>query len=142
MSESSLTPSADGPTRLIMMARVPVYGQVKSRLAKHVGKARALATHVELLNYNAVLAARSEMPFELHFVGDPRRPFFAQLAQSVGASLVEQVDPSEPFPPGVLRQPRSHTGGPRAVHLPEGWLEDRDNDQPPGAGADSIVSGG
>ena len=92
MSESSLTPSADGPTRLIMMARVPVYGQVKSRLAKHVGKARALATHVELLNYNAVLAARSEMPFELHFVGDPRRPFFAQLAQSVGASLVEQVD--------------------------------------------------
>ena len=42
----------------------------------------------------------------------------------------------------ILRQPRSHTGGPRAVHLPEGWLSDRDNDQPPGGGADSIVSGG
>ena len=56
--------------------------------------------------------------------------------------LVEQADSSEPFPPGVLRQPRSHTGGPRAVHLPEGWLTDRDNDQPPGGGADSIVSGG
>jgi len=56
--------------------------------------------------------------------------------------LVEQADSSEPFPPGVLRQPRSHTGGPRAVHLPEGWLSDRDNDQPPGGGADSIVSGG
>ena len=56
--------------------------------------------------------------------------------------LVGQVDTAEPFPPDVLRQPRSHTGGPRAVHLPEGWLEDRDNDQPPGAGAESIVSGG
>jgi len=56
--------------------------------------------------------------------------------------LVAQVDPSHPFPPDVLRTPRSHTGGPRQVMLPEFWLENRDSDQPLSAGADSIVSGG
>ena len=56
--------------------------------------------------------------------------------------LLAGIDANQPFPVDVLRMPRSHTGGPRAVHLPEGWLEDRDNDQPPGGGADSIVSGG
>jgi len=76
-------------------------------------------------------------------VGGEMRNQFARFTQlDELRSLVAQVDPAEPFPPGVLRQPRSHTGGPRAVHLPEGWLEDRDNDQPPGGGADSIVSGG
>ncbi len=74
-----------------MLARVPVYGQVKSRLAKHVGKARALAAHVQLLKRNAALAARSGMPFELHFVGESNRPFFQQLASETGASLVAQV---------------------------------------------------
>ena len=74
--------------------------------------------------------------------GDMRNQFarFTTLAEL--RELVELVDPSELFPPGVLRQPRSHSGGPRVVHLPEGWLADRDNDQPPGGGADSIVSGG
>lgn len=57
-------------------------------------------------------------------------------------SLVAMVDPHEPFPIEVLRKPRSHTGGPRAVQLPERWVEDRDNDQPPGGDADAIVSGG
>ena len=76
-------------------------------------------------------------------VGGEMRNQFARFTQlDELRSLVAQVDPAEPFPPGVLRQPRSHTGGPRPVHLPEGWLEDRDNDQPPGGGADSIVSGG
>ncbi len=56
--------------------------------------------------------------------------------------LVAQADPDMAFPIDVLRQARSHTGGPRDVHLPEGWLEDRDNDQPPASGAEAIVSGG
>ena len=76
-------------------------------------------------------------------VGGEMRNQFARFTRlDELRELVSQVDASEPFPPGVLRQPRSHTGGPRAVHLPEGWLDDRDNDQPPGGGADSIVSGG
>ena len=91
MSKSASAHYSIEGTRLIMLARVPVYGQVKSRLAKHVGKARALAAHVQLLKRNAALAARSGMPFELHFVGESNRPFFQQLASETGASLVAQV---------------------------------------------------
>lgn len=56
--------------------------------------------------------------------------------------LTDALDWSEPFPVGVLRQPRSHSGGPRPVHLPEGWLDDPDNPDPPGRGAESASSGG
>ena len=76
-------------------------------------------------------------------IGGEARNRFARVSTLVElAELIDQHDPDAPFPPEVLRQPRSHTGGPRTVHLPEGWLQDRDNDQPPGGGADSIVSGG
>jgi len=76
-------------------------------------------------------------------IGGEMRNLFARLSSLTELhQLCAQIDPSLPFPPEVLRTPRSHTGGPRTVHLPEGWLEDRDNDQPPGRGADSIVSGG
>jgi len=75
-----------------MMARVPVYGGVKSRLAKHVGKARALAAHAQLLRHNVALAAGSGMPFELHYVGDSGRVFFQELAREAGALLVAQVE--------------------------------------------------
>lgn len=76
-------------------------------------------------------------------IGGEKRNQFARVSTLAElAELSGQLDAAEPFPHEVLRQPRSHTGGPRAVHLPEGWLEDRDNDQPPGRGADSIVSGG
>jgi len=84
---------SSGPSpRLIMMARVPAYGRVKSRLAAHIGPAQALAAHVKLLKYNASIAARSGIPFELHFVGDAQQPFFLALAAAMGASLVPQVD--------------------------------------------------
>lgn len=56
--------------------------------------------------------------------------------------ILDDVDRETPFPVGVLRQARSHTNGPRQVHLPEGWLDNRDCDQPPSRGAESIVSGG
>ena len=76
-------------------------------------------------------------------VGGELRSQFARVSTlNELAELLAGIDPHQPFPIDVLRRPRSHTGGPRAVHLPEGWLEDRDNDQPPGGGADSIVSGG
>jgi len=56
--------------------------------------------------------------------------------------LLGQLDPAEPFPIEVLRQPRSHTGGPKPVHVPEGWFDDLDSDRPPGKGADAFASGG
>ena len=76
-------------------------------------------------------------------VGGEMRNRFARV--STLAELRElsgSFDPTEPFPAEVLRKPRSHTGGPRTVHMPEGWLENRESDLPPGAGAEAIVSGG
>lgn len=74
--------------------------------------------------------------------GEMRNQFARVSTLSELRELLGQIDASQPFPSDVLRTPRSHTGGPRQVHLPERWLEDRDNDQPPGGGADAIVSGG
>jgi len=76
-------------------------------------------------------------------IGGEARNQFARISTlNELRALSNQIDQTLPFPIEVLRQPRSHTGGPREVHLPERWLEDRDNDQPPGGAADSIVSGG
>ena len=74
--------------------------------------------------------------------GEARNAFARVSTLDELRALVAEHDAAMPFPIEVLRQPRSHSGGPRAVQLPERWLEDRDNDQPPGGGADSIVSGG
>lgn len=74
--------------------------------------------------------------------GEMRNQFARMSTLDELAELSGQLDRTALFPSDVLRQPRSHTGGPRAVHLPEGWLDDRDNDQPPGRGAEAIVSGG
>lgn len=76
-------------------------------------------------------------------IGGELRNRFARLSTLAELrELCAMADSDAPFPSDVLRQPRSHTGGPRTVHLPEGWLEDRESELPPGAGADSIVSGG
>jgi len=56
--------------------------------------------------------------------------------------LTDRFDRAHPFPVDVLRQPRSHSGGPKPVHLPEGWTDDLDSDRPAGKGADAYVSGG
>ena len=76
-------------------------------------------------------------------IGGEARDQFARVSRlDELEALAARFDPDTAFPSDVLRKPRSHTGGPRAVSLPEGWLQDRENDQPPGGGADSIVSGG
>ena len=45
------------------------------------------------------------------------------------------------FPAEAMRIARGHTNGPRAVHLPAGWLDEADDPTPP-AGGDVLVSGG
>lgn len=56
--------------------------------------------------------------------------------------LLDLVDPFQPFPREVLRTPRGHTTGPRAVAMPDGWLDDADALTPPDRLADLAVSGG
>jgi nifR3 family TIM-barrel protein len=55
--------------------------------------------------------------------------------------ILDELDPDAEIAPNALRAARGHTSGPRKVHLPEGWLEARDDPTPPD-GADIFTSGG
>ncbi|HET6874346.1 MAG TPA: tRNA dihydrouridine synthase DusB [Acidimicrobiales bacterium] len=81
-----------------------------------------------------------------YLIGFPIGPAArSELAQVSSLDELEdrlgRLDPSLTRPPEEARRPRGHTDGPRAVSLPEGWLDDRDDPTPP-AGGDEVVSGG
>jgi nifR3 family TIM-barrel protein len=46
-----------------------------------------------------------------------------------------------PFPPSALRVPRGKHAGTQRVSLPEGWLEERDSEAPPGPEAETDEGG-
>jgi nifR3 family TIM-barrel protein len=75
-------------------------------------------------------------------VGPMKRKALAQISSiaEFDAHVVD-FDPALPFPDDARRIARGHTGGPRPVALPPGWLADRDDPRPP-SGADALVSGG
>ena len=56
--------------------------------------------------------------------------------------LTAHVDRSIPFPPAGMRVRRGKTAGTQRVALPEGYLDNRDDDTPPGRAAEALVSGG
>jgi len=56
--------------------------------------------------------------------------------------ILAGVDRAEPFSPAAIRVPRGKSGGTQKVTLPEGWLENRDDETPPGAEAEDPTSGG
>ncbi|MPZ97242.1 MAG: tRNA dihydrouridine synthase DusB [Propionibacteriales bacterium] len=55
--------------------------------------------------------------------------------------MLARLDPAEPFPVAALGAPRGRQGNPKAVALPEGWLDRRD-DLEIDAAAESDASGG
>ena len=55
--------------------------------------------------------------------------------------MLDDLDPRMRRPPETAALPRGHTDGPRAVALPDRWLDCRDDPTPP-AGAELLVSGG
>ncbi|MBX3185103.1 MAG: tRNA dihydrouridine synthase DusB [Polyangiaceae bacterium] len=61
----------------------------------------------------------------------------AELAQ-----LAAQVDPEAPFPVAAMRVPRGKSSGTQQVALPDGYLDQLDDDTPPSAEAESADSGG
>jgi nifR3 family TIM-barrel protein len=72
---------------------------------------------------------------------EPRRAMasassLAELDAHLGA-----LDLDQPFPPGVLGQPRGRTSGTRPVSLPDGWLASRNSRAVP-AGAELADGGG
>jgi nifR3 family TIM-barrel protein len=52
------------------------------------------------------------------------------------------VDRTLPFPPAGMRVKRGKRSGTQAVSLPPGYLDDLEDDTPPGAEAEELVSGG
>ncbi len=56
--------------------------------------------------------------------------------------LLERLDPEAEAPEGVERIVRSHSNSLRRVALPEGWLDDPDEDVALPRGAEALVSGG
>ncbi len=55
---------------------------------------------------------------------------------------LKEIDPETPFPPAGMRVRRGKTSGTQKVHLPDGYLDDLDDDTPPGRAAEALVSGG
>ncbi len=56
--------------------------------------------------------------------------------------ILANVPPEEPFPPGNLRMPRGKNTPPQKVALPHGYLDNPEDDTPPGAEAEDPSSGG
>ncbi|MCX4241363.1 tRNA dihydrouridine synthase DusB [Paraliomyxa miuraensis] len=56
----------------------------------------------------------------------------AELRQALAG-----LDPEERFPPSAMRVPRGKTGGTQKVALPDGYLDDLEDDTPPQAEEDS-----
>jgi len=56
-------------------------------------------------------------------------------------AILGDLDPNLGLPADAVRLPRGHTDGPRPVALPQGWLDTRDDPDPP-YGADEFASGG
>ena len=52
------------------------------------------------------------------------------------------ADRSQPFPPDAIRVPRGKTGGTQRVALPAGYLDELDDDTPPGVLAEVADTGG
>jgi nifR3 family TIM-barrel protein len=57
-------------------------------------------------------------------------------------AVLGEFDPEESFPRTALRVPRGKSGGTQRVVLPEGYLDDVENERPPCAEAEDPVSGG
>jgi tRNA-dihydrouridine synthase len=56
--------------------------------------------------------------------------------------VLAEFDPDEPFPATALRVPRGKSGGRQRVVLPEGYLDELEDDRPPCAEAEDPASGG
>jgi nifR3 family TIM-barrel protein len=57
-------------------------------------------------------------------------------------AILAELDRATPFPPEAMRVPRGKHGGTQRVVLPEGFLDQLEDDTPPGPDAEDPTSGG
>ncbi len=57
-------------------------------------------------------------------------------------STLSVLDPDLPYPPEAMRVPRGKTSGTQRVALPEGYLDNLDDDTSPSTDADADGAGG
>ncbi len=82
-----------------------------------------------------------------YLTGMPVGSEFRRRIQAIGSleeldGVLASSDPDMHLPLEALRIPRSHTGGPKNVSLPHGWLNDPNCDQGVNSHAEALVSGG
>jgi nifR3 family TIM-barrel protein len=112
---------------------IPVIMDHARRLADWFGEKRAALMMRKQMSwytkgYPASAVVRGRLP-HVHTVEDVARE-------------IAIIPTNAPFPPGALRIPRGKSGGTQIVALPEGYLDDLDDDTPPVAAAGVIADGG
>jgi len=106
------------------LATLPTLGEVKQMMRRH---AELLAFHMG--EERGCKEFRKHISWYLKGFsagGDLRRSLGLVSTLADLDSLLERLDPGEPFPTAELGTPRGRQGSPRRVVLPEGWLDDTD----------------
>ncbi len=122
----------------------PLLGQVADVVRRHLDLVRAWASAGEDLRRPA-LAFRKHLLWYL--AGYPVGPSLRhRAAQGRGMedidAVLDALDPTAPLAANADRVIRSHAGAMRRVALPEGWLEDPDEDLRLDPALEAEVSGG
>jgi nifR3 family TIM-barrel protein len=119
---------------------LPKLGEVAAMIRRH---AELLA---ELMGEDRGLRdMRKHMAWYLKgfAVGPEIRSALGMVASLVQLdALLARVDPSQPFPLSEIGAPRGRQGSPRAVALPQGWLDDPVGVTGAPADAELAISGG
>jgi len=81
--------------RLIVFAKAPIPGQVKTRLIPFIGEEAATALHQKLVSHCLSVALKASLPIELWCSPSSRHPFFIHFRKDFRLDLHKQ-------PPGDL----------------------------------------
>ena len=78
--------------RLVIFAKAPIPGQVKTRLAKQTGQLQAARIYRQLLSHQTqALKGLDTCKIEIHCSPDTRHPYLRQCAQQLNAGLYKQT---------------------------------------------------
>jgi rSAM/selenodomain-associated transferase 1 len=77
--------------RILVFAKAPVSGEVKTRLAQGIGYDEAAEVHGAMVEYTVAMAAQAQLaPVELHGVWNGEQGFFVSLQKRFGIELIPQ----------------------------------------------------